>query len=86
MVCTNNLITLYDIKISKQKAKSVKQIPITAETISGCFFEPMASTLVIVDGKGQVTVFYLALYNQKTKQGASKLSKQFSLDIQQTDP
>lgn len=29
IVCTNNLITLYDVKISKQKAKAVKQIPIT---------------------------------------------------------
>ncbi len=28
MVCTNNMITLYDIKIGKQKNKTVKQIPI----------------------------------------------------------
>jgi hypothetical protein len=62
VVVTNNLITLYDVKLSKQKAKVVKQIPIHAEVIAGVFFEPMATTLAVVDNKGQVSLFYLSLH------------------------
>lgn len=77
LVVTNNLITLYDIKISKQKAKTVKQIPIQlqGESLSACFFEPMANTLVVVDCRGQVTVYYLTLHGVKVKSNASKVSK-----------
>ena len=31
-VATNNLITLYDVKLNKQKAKNIKTIPITGLT------------------------------------------------------
>jgi hypothetical protein len=88
VVVTNNLITLYDIKLSKQKAKTVKQIPITlqGESVAACFFEPMANTLVVVDCRGQVTVFYLSLHGVKVKGNASKVSKQFNLDISHFDP
>jgi len=41
----------------------------------------MANTLLIIDGKAQATVFYLALHNVKTKSHQSKLSKSFNLDI-----
>lgn len=76
MVCTNNLITLYDVKISKQKAKAVKQIPIPqGDAIVGCYFEPMANVLTLVDAKALVTVFYLHLHNSKAKSGTSRMQK-----------
>jgi hypothetical protein len=88
LVVTNNMITLYDIKLSKQKAKTIKQIPIQiqGESLSACYFEPMASTLVVIDSRGQVTVFYLSLHGVKFKGNQSKLSKQFNLDISLYDP
>lgn len=46
----------------------------------------MANTLVMVDCRGQVTVFYLSLHGVKVKGNASKLSKQFNLDISLYDP
>jgi hypothetical protein len=76
VVCTNNLVTLYDVKISKQKAKAIKQIPVPqGDPIVGCYFEPMANVLTLVDAKALVTVFYLNLHTAKTKTGASRLQK-----------
>ena len=87
MVCTNNTITLYDIKIGKQKSKSVKQIPIQnqSESIVAAYFEPMANTLVLVDSRAQVNVLFLNLHDVKTKVG-NKFTKQFNLEIALFDP
>lgn len=79
VVATNNLITLYDIKLNKQKAKTVKQIPIATmiEPVR-IFFEPLACTLVAIDSKGQCQPYFLNLY--KTKQLKSKA---FNLELAQ---
>jgi hypothetical protein len=47
------MITLYDIKIGKQKSKTVKQIPIQnqSESILAAYFEPMANTLALIDSR-----------------------------------
>ena len=54
ILATNNLITLYDVKLNKQKAKTVKQIAITGlvEPIK-LFMEPLANMIVAIDSKGQ---------------------------------
>lgn len=52
MVCTNNMITLYEIILSQQKVKKVKEIPITIDTIAACYFEPMANVISIIDTAG----------------------------------
>ena len=53
ILATNNLITLYDVKLNKQKAKTVKQIAITGlvEPIK-LFMEPLANMIVAIDSKG----------------------------------
>ena len=52
MVCTNNMITLYEIILSQQKGKKIKEIPLTLDSIAACYFEPMANVLCIIDTKG----------------------------------
>jgi len=53
MVATNNLITLYDVKLNKQKAKTVKQIPISG-LVEPCslYMEPLANLVALLDSKG----------------------------------
>ena len=53
VLATNNLITLYDVKLNKQKAKTIKQLPISnlSEPVR-IFFEPLANTMAAVDSKG----------------------------------
>ena len=77
VLATNNLITLYDVKLNKQKAKTVNQIPIAnmSEPVR-IFFEPLACTLVAIDSKGQCQPHFLNLY--KTKQLKGKL---FQLEL-----
>ena len=72
VLATNNLITLYDVKLNKQKAKTVKQIPVAnmSEPVR-VFFEPPACTLVAIDSKGQCQPYFLNLF--KTKQLKGKL-------------
>ena len=55
ILATNNLITLYDVKLNKQKAKTIKQIPISGlvEPIK-LYMEPLANLIVAIDSKGQV--------------------------------
>ena len=84
MVCTNNMISLYEIHLSKQKIKKVKEIPIIMqdERIIGCYYEPMANVVCIVDSRAKVTVFFLSAHNIKTsKSYISKVSTFFNLDI-----
>ena len=79
VLATNNLITLYDVKLNKQKAKTVKQIPIANLTEPvRIFFEPLACTLVAIDSKGSCQPYFLNLY--KTKQLKGKL---FQLELAQ---
>ena len=54
VLATNNLITLYDVKLNKQKVKMIKQIPIAnlVEPVR-IYFEPLACTMVAIDAKGQ---------------------------------
>ena len=79
VLATNNLITLYDIKLNKQKAKTVKQIPI-ANMIEPVriFFEPLACTLVAIDAKGQCQPYFLNLFKSKQLKG-----KVFQLELAQ---
>jgi len=62
-VCTDNVITLYNVNLAEQTPKVVNKIPVTIDSISGCYFEPMAGCLVLLDGYGMATVFYLNLHN-----------------------
>jgi hypothetical protein len=59
-VATNNLITLYDVKLNKQKAKMVKHIPITGLS-EPCqmYIDQMANTVIYIDSKGQCQTFFL---------------------------
>lgn len=47
------MITLYDVKLNKQKAKMIKQITVTG-LLEGCemYIEPLANIVVFVDSKG----------------------------------
>ena len=83
-MCTNNQITLYDVKLSKIKTKTVKQIPIlaNADNYLGTYFDPMACTLVLVDSRAQVSVYFLNLHKNNGKnQKQMKANKSFTLDI-----
>jgi hypothetical protein len=53
-VATDNLISLYEVKLDKQKAKIVKHIQITGLS-EPCqvYTEQMANTVVYIDSKGQ---------------------------------
>lgn len=62
-VCTDNVITLYNVNLAEQTPKVVNKIPVTIDSISGCYFEPMAGCLVLLDGYGMAKVFYLNLHN-----------------------
>jgi len=82
MVVTNNLITLYDVKFSKQKAKTVKQLPITSVTDNiTMFIEPLANLIVLVDSKGQCQTYFLNQYKNKNHKG-----KLFNLDSSLPNP
>jgi hypothetical protein len=54
MVCTNNLIYLYEIKLSTKTYKIVKQIPTYMDSLMSAHFEAMANTLVLIDSRAQV--------------------------------
>ena len=54
MVCTNNMIYLYEIKLSSKTFKIVKQIPTLQDSLMAVYFEPMANTLVLVDSRAHV--------------------------------
>jgi hypothetical protein len=41
----------------------------------------MANTLVLIDGKAQVTVFFLNMHKVEAKSNFSVLDKNFNLDI-----
>lgn len=85
-VCTNNQITLYDIKLSRQKAKTLKQIPLpVSDQIIGAFFEPMANALVLVDNRAQVNVYFLNLYKNTGKTNKPMRPRQFNLDVSLID-
>lgn len=70
-VCTNNLITLYDIKTNKQKAKAIKTIPVPQnitypDTLPVIHYEPLASLVVYIDVKtATVHPFFLNQYKAK---------------------
>jgi len=49
--------------LAEQTPKVVNKIPVTIDSISGCYFEPMAGCLVLLDGYGMAKVFYLNLHN-----------------------
>ena len=81
-VCTNNVITLYNINLADHTPKVVDKIPIDLDNVKGCFFEPMSTTLVLLDGYGQANVFYLNLHaDNKQKSNFKKVINHFSLDI-----
>ena len=82
VLATNNLITLYDVKINKQKAKTVKQIALANMTEPvNIFLEPLSNTIAAVDAKGQVQIYFLNLYKTKAFK-----AKPFQLDITQPAP
>lgn len=65
MVCTNNMIYLYEIKLSQKTFKIVKQIPTLQDALMAVYFEPMANTLVLVDSRAHVQTYFLNLHNEK---------------------
>jgi hypothetical protein len=60
-IATNLAIDLYDVKISKQKTKLIKNItlPINDGVI---YYEPMVNFVLICDLKGSCYPFFLNLY------------------------
>lgn len=67
-VCTNNVITLYNINMAEHTPKVVEKIPISQiDNVTACFFEPMSNCLVLLDGYGHANVFYLNLHGVKAK-------------------
>ena len=61
-ISTNIAIDLYDIKISKQKTKLVKNISISIND-PVVFFEPIVNFVLICDSKGGLChPFFLNLY------------------------
>lgn len=76
-VATNNLISLYEVKLNKQKAKMVKHIQIVGLT-EPCevYVEQMASTVVYIDSKGQCQTYFLNQHKHKNHKG-----KLFNLDL-----
>ena len=54
MVCTNNMIYLYEIKLSSKTFKIVKTIPTLQDALMSVHFEPMANTLVLIDSRAHV--------------------------------
>lgn len=77
-VATNFSIDLYKIKLGKQKAKLIKNIPLQG-TFSGeptIFYDCMTATIVLSDSKGLCQPYFLNLYKGKTLKG-----KAFQMDI-----
>lgn len=80
MVCTNNMIYLYEIKLSSKTFKIVKTIPTLQDSLMSVHFEPMANTLVLIDSRAHVQTYFLNLHLQKQKiEGKACLD--FKLDI-----
>ena len=82
MVVTNNIITLYNLNLALHTQTTVEKIPIPyIDSIACAHFEPMASTLVLVDKSGQTVVFFLNMHATKFKSNKTLLTQQFYLDI-----
>jgi hypothetical protein len=80
-VVTDNSITLYDLNLFEHTPKTVKQIPIPGHNFIACHYEPMANTLLLVDGGGCARVFFLNMHKTSLRPTESKLEAQFNLEI-----
>ena len=70
-VATNAQIDLYDVSLSKQRAKVIKSISYSiAENHSELFYDPLANIAVVCDTqKGCVHPFFLNLYKNRHYKG-----------------
>jgi len=66
-VATNTQIDLYDISLSKQRAKVIKSIGFSvAENHAELYYDSLANVVLICDTqKGMVHPFYLNLYKSR---------------------
>ena len=84
-VATNTSIDLYDISLSKQKAKVIKNITFNVpEGNCELFYDSLANIVLICDTqKGSVQPYFLNLY--KNRQYKGKII-QLDAEIQQNQP
>jgi len=70
-VVTNTQIDLYDVSLSKQRAKTIKTIWFTvAEGYAELYYDSLANTVAICDTqKGTVTPYFLNLYRSRSCKG-----------------
>lgn len=82
VVVTNNVITLYNINLADHTPKVIEKIAITqVDSITACYFEPMANCLVLLDPYGSAHVYYLNLHNENAKSNFRKMENSFRLEI-----
>lgn len=81
-VVTNSQIDLYEILLSKQRAKLVKSITFSApDSHSELYYDPLANVVCICDTqKGQVQPFFLNMYKSRNHKG-----KTIQLDADNTN-
>ena len=80
-VTTNTQIDLYDVSLSKQRAKVIKSIAFTvAENHSELFYDSLANVILICDTqKGLVYPYFLNIYKSRHYKG-----KPIQLDAEST--
>ena len=81
-VVTNSQIDLYEILLSKQRAKLIKSITYSAtENASQLYYDALANVVVICDTqKGQIHPFFLNMYKSRNHKG-----KTIQLDADMTN-